>query len=150
MQPQEITSARSASYILKVAKALPSSLGVVDYLLDEWKALQLQGHLIKNKTESIDAFWKNIFNQKNSGGLFLYPSVSKIVKIGLSISHGSADVERGFSQSGRILTLDKASMSVRMLNSRQYIKDGLKSFDNRVELVPITNQLLLLAWMANA
>ena len=51
------------------------------------------------------------------GGL-KYPSVSMVIKACLSLSHGNADVERGFSESGCILIDANTAMSLKMLNAR--------------------------------
>lgn len=47
-----------------------------------------------------------------------YPSIKKLVKVSLYLSHNNADVERGFPVSRRILKDGKSSMSLRFLNER--------------------------------
>lgn len=69
----------------------------------------------------------------------------KTVKGLLSVSHGSVSVERGFSASGNLLTPDKASMNAWGLNARLNMLSGLKKYDNKLFLVPMTKELLLLA-----
>lgn len=73
-----------------------------------------------------------------------------MLNLGLTLSHGSAEVERGFSLSGNIITDDKAAMSCRMLNSRLNIKRGLSRFNERPELVPLTKELLVSARLAHS
>jgi hypothetical protein len=46
----------------------------------------------------IDYYWKHIFVMKNSSGGMKFLILSKLVKSILSLSHGNADVERGFSE----------------------------------------------------
>lgn len=67
----------------------------------------------------------------------------------LSIYHGSADVERGFSLSARILTKERAAMSERTLNARLNVMDGLKFYNNNAVQVPITKELLKLSQNAH-
>src|SRR5690606_19828880 len=52
--------------------------------------------------------------------------------------------ERGFSTSGNILPRNTA-MSLETLNARLNIIDGLRRFDGKLELVPITKDMLLTA-----
>lgn len=85
---------------------------------------------------------------KSDRGEPKYPLISLVVKATLSVSHGNADVERGFSTSGRILSDDRASMSERTLDALMTIKGALRSYDNRPHLVPITKNLLMMAHRA--
>src|SRR5690606_6669837 len=48
----------------------------------------------------------------------------------------------------RILTADRVAMSIRMLNSRLVVKNGLTKYGNKPHLVPITKQLLCRARQA--
>ena len=50
---------------------------------------------------------------------------NKIIKPATTLIHSSADVERGNSIPGRIITEDKASTSVEMLNARLKVSDAL-------------------------
>ena len=80
-----------------------------------------------------------------SSSSFRYPTLIKVVQAALTLTHGSADVERGFSESGRILTDERSSMSEKALNARFAIVEGLKRYDCKVHKVPITVELLKLA-----
>lgn len=57
--------------------------------------------------ERIDAYWHRIFERQNDINECKYPQISLVVKNVLALSHGNADVERGFSVSLKILTEDK-------------------------------------------
>ena len=46
---------------------------------------------------SVDKFWAKVFQMKDAVGQPKYLHLSLIVKAALSVSHGQADVERGFS-----------------------------------------------------
>lgn len=64
--------------------------------------------------------------------------------------HGSADVERAFSESKLQLPQDRISMSERVVDARQMISDVLKNhFDNCGYKVAITDGLLKLAQEAH-
>lgn len=132
----------------KIAQTL-SFLGVKELnVMDEWRILQAEMTPGFDKMVTrIDHFWRNIITQKTEMGHLKYPSLSKVVKVCLSLSHGNSDVERGFSLSKRILTEDKASMSERLLNDRLIIQDAVKPYPN-VAHIPITKELLTLAYGA--
>ena len=51
--------------------------------------------------------------------------LNKIIKPALVLIHGCADVESGFSISARIMTEDRASMTVEILNARLTVSDSL-------------------------
>jgi len=78
-----------------------------------------------------------------------FPLVTKIVKASLSLVHGSADVERRFSDSGNQLTEERASMSIKTLNARMIIKDGLKKYNNKPDRVLVTKQLITMGRSAH-
>lgn len=139
-------SVRSCRSIAQIAKALPLEISE-SRLMDEWKLMQLENICVIEK-ERIDHYWQKIFILKNGFGEPKYPTITKVVKASLTLAHGSADIERGFSTSGRVLTPDKASMSVETLNAKLFIKDGLRRFNNRPERVPITAKLLTSAQLA--
>ena len=87
---------------------------------------------------------------KGSYGSRKYPSVSMVIKACLSLSHGNADVERGFSKSGCILTDVNTAVSVKMLNARLSVCDGMLAYDRKPHLVPVIRQLLTLAHQTHA
>lgn len=113
-------------------------------LHDEWNCLILKNFKY-DLTERIDIFWSDVFRAQNNLNEYKYPTIKKILRAALSISHRAADIERGFSESNRIMPDEKACMSLRMFNPRKYIKDGLRLFRNKPQLVPINNNLLFAA-----
>ena len=67
------------------------------------------------------------------------------VKSLLSVSHGQAQVERGFNSSSLILLEDRANMSERTLNSRLNTVDAIKKVNNDVTEIYIDRELISLA-----
>lgn len=132
----------STHSLVQLAKILPNFTNFSE-LEDEWKLLQLE-KLPENFTR-IDHFWNELFNRKVNG-ITKYPHVKKVVQSFLSLSHGSADVERGFSLSARILTSDRNSLNEKSMNSIFLVKDAIhKIYDGKVENIEITPELYLLA-----
>lgn len=124
LQVREICNEKSSENLIKIAKCLPGSINM-SMLIDEWHLLQTE-QLCIISDRRIDHFWHEIFQIKNSFGQTKYPILQVVVKMCLSVSHGSADIERGFSLSGRIISEDRTSISERTLNAKLYIMDALK------------------------
>ena len=101
-------------------------------------------------SDRIEKYWKNFIDLKGSDGGPKYHNVSMVVNACLTMSHGNADVERGFSKSGCILTENNTAMSLKMLNARLYVCDGMLAYDRKPHLVPVTRHLLTLAHQAHA
>ena len=69
-----------------------------------------------------------------------FPSVMKVIKTALVLGHGNAEVERGFSESGRSATDERARLSEASINGICATTDGLKAFKGP-GAVPVTKQL---------
>lgn len=149
LNPSAIDASRSSKYIVQVSKSLPLQI-THDLLVDEWNLLKCEKIKEGSVSWRIEDYWSQFFILKTAGGEQKYPLVSKVVKTALATSHGNADVERGFSTSGRILTDDRASMSERTLNAFMTVKSALRSFANAPHLIPIPKDLLLMAHKAYA
>ncbi|CAI6374105.1 unnamed protein product [Macrosiphum euphorbiae] len=149
LKPEERKEEKSIRSIIKVARLLPLKISETA-LSDEWLLLQLDSNLIttSNNSSRIDCYWNNIFNIKNAINECKYPLITKVVKAVLSLSHGSASVERGFSISGQIITPDKVRMKVKTLNAKLNIKSALRAYGGKAELIPITRELLTEAHFA--
>lgn len=78
-----------------------------------------------------------------------FPSIIKVVKTAPILGHGNAEVERGFSESGKSVTDDRVRLSEASVNGIRETTDGLKAFKNHGS-VPITRQLLQLGRSAHA
>ncbi|KAK2721287.1 hypothetical protein QYM36_003538 [Artemia franciscana] len=92
-----------------------------------------------------DITWSHYFGLVNERGDSKYPEFTKLIKAMLTLSHSSADAERGFSRSGRILGEDKALMSECVLDARLMVYDTLNLYGGKPERFVITKELLNLA-----
>lgn len=143
LSPSHILRPESGEEILKVARMLPFPISST--ATDEWSLVKafVQAEKLNKFKGRLDDFWNKIFDLKEVYESPKFPTVTKIVKCLMSLTHGSADIERDFSSSGKVLTPDKAKMSVRTLNARLNIKCGLKKFfQNSVVTVPIDKQFV--------
>ena len=88
---------------------------------DEWQLRQLEQEDPERGIIDgvrVEKYWKHFMTLKGSDSGPKYPSVSMVIEACLSLSHANADVERGFSRSGCILTDMITAMSLKKLNAR--------------------------------
>ena len=90
----------------------------------------------------VDNFWSHYFGPVNERGDSKYPELTKLIKAMLTLSPDSADVELGFSSSGRILSEDQVLMSERILDARLMVYDTLELYGGKPEQFVITKELL--------
>ena len=91
--------------------------------------------------ERVDHYWKNIELMKKAVGDLKYPLIIKVVKAAISLAHGNAEVERGFSKSSKNVIKDSV-LSEASVNAIQSTKDGLKSVNNQPHTVPNTKEFI--------
>ena len=138
---------RSCNDILEVASSLPIEMDS-DLLKDEWLMLQKENEDCKFKNSMrIDDYWKQFFKRTVDDGVQMkFPIIASVIKAAMSLVHGSADIERRFSDSGRILTDDQAHMSKRTLDCLLIVKGFIKLYSNRVHSIYIPKKLVTLAF----
>ena len=144
LSPQEIKRKRQRNEedMKAIFLALPVAVPL-DETVDELKLLYSEIDAEPNMANmAMLDFWRVIFANKK------YPNLTNLVKTSLLIFHGSADVERSFSDSANILTDNKTGMSIELLNARLNIKSALKQYQNKIEDIPITNELLKMVKLA--
>ena len=73
----------------------------------------------------------------------------KVVKTALVLGHGNAEVERGFSESGKGVTDERVRLSEASINGIRATTDGLKAFKVPGP-VPVTKQLPQMGRSAHA
>ena len=110
----------------------------------EWLLLRTETGPREDITR-IDHFWSHYLGLVNEHGDSKYPELNKLIKAMLTLSPGSADVERGFSRSGRILGEDQALTSERVLDARLMVYDTLRLYGGKPERFVTTRELLNLA-----
>ena len=132
---------RNIEDMMKIIEKLPLSIPI-DETVDELKVLQRETTTEDEKLSVID-FWTKVFQARIPGtGELKFPNLTVLVKVSLLVYHGSADVERSFSESSNMLAENQACMSVELLNAKLNIRSALKYYNNKPELVPITNDMM--------
>ncbi len=88
----------------------------------------------------IDEYWNKVLQITDLHGQPKYESLSVMIKAALCLSHGQADVERGFSLNKQIIE-DRATLSEKVLCNIRTLKEVVNKYDS-VTKIPITRQLL--------
>lgn len=94
------------------------------------------------ENDRIDHYWAKILGKKNATGQKKYVQLEQVVKAVLSLLHGNANVERRFSVSRWALSEEKASTNERTFNAVLTVKDAMKIYQNKPEVVPMTTKLI--------
>ena len=143
-----IKDSRSIADIAAVARKIAIGASS-DVAQAEWLLLRTENGPREDITR-IDHFWSHYFGLVNEREDSNYPELTKLIKASLTLSPGSADVEYGFSRSGRIIGEDQALMSERVLDARLMVYDMLRLYGGKPERFVITKELLNLARSARS
>lgn len=129
--------------IVRIGRYIPGLLSAneIDLLANEWMMYSIEtiddSWIIKRKYDDwegqerieyheIDYYWNKIFSIVQSNGYSKYPTLAKLIKNILIISHGNADVERGFSTNENILTEERTLLSEKSINGLRMTYDAVK------------------------
>ena len=156
LSPLLRTEPSSLQMIGAVVASLPycNSSETSDRVLREWRSYQEaevpEDFYIEAKGQNsdgtayvkykrLDSYWHRIIQMTDHHGEPKYQTLATVVKLALSISHGQADVERGFSVNKMILT-DRTSLSEKVLCATRTVKDVVEAYDS-VTSIPMTPTL---------
>jgi len=93
------------------------------------------------KYKRIDEYWYRVMQITDTRGDAKYQSLGFIVKIALSLAHGQADVERGFSTNKQILD-NRTVLGEKTLHGLRTVKEVIRKYDSIVS-IPITRNLIM-------
>ncbi|CAF1116233.1 unnamed protein product [Rotaria sordida] len=148
---------QNADQIIRVARTIPQLLTdrEIDHLRDEWLTYSIETidekwiikSVVKDSTgndnityQRIDFYWNNVLSITTTDGRPKYPTLSKLVKNILIISHGNADVERGFSINENIIVSNRSLLAELSINRLRTTYDAVKCAGG--DCVPIDKELL--------
>jgi len=147
LHPLMRRSDTSYTSIMNLARSFPQMIvpDDIDRLSAEW--IIYQNEQIPNEwyqnSQPIDRYWREVFQLKTSLGTKKFHSLEKLVKCALALSHGNADIERGFSENAFLVTDDRSLLSETSINGLRATRDAIKFFGNgKAHEVLITKDLL--------
>ena len=137
----------------------------VSSITDEWKLYSVESIPIEwaerkivvdtgedqdvpNKTVSskVDDYWTKLLAMRNFAGNFKYQTLGKVVMASLALSHGNADVERGFLTNKRLIPTDRTTLNSNTINICRLVKDMIRI--NASSVASVTPALLTRARLA--
>jgi len=122
----------------------------IDQIGDEWMLYQAENEINESwfmeeggSYQRVDRYWARVLDVKTSTGKEKYPILGQFVKVVLAISHGQADVERGFSLNKYTVTSQRTHLSENAVNGLRTIKDAV-THNGKGEpcQVPVTKSML--------
>ncbi|KAH9378025.1 hypothetical protein HPB48_022696 [Haemaphysalis longicornis] len=141
LSPSAREKESSGTQLRRLTMKLPQVIqpDQISMLMDEYTVFRLDTTL--ESAENVDKYWQVAFDKKRCDGTPKYPLLSKVVKGLLSIPHGNADVERGFSENRRFLQ-DRARLSLESINGIRHIVSYGKRFDSDPSSFTVTPEVL--------
>lgn len=148
----------SLQMIQAVVDQLPycNSTQIKDDVLREWQCYRCDSEIVDEfhiletgqnadgtgfvKYRRVDEFWHKVMQLTDLRGQPKYPALAKVVKITLCLSHGQADVERGFSLNKRLLN-DRSQLSEKSICAARTVKEVI-ALHKSISDIPITPTLL--------
>ena len=86
-------------------------------------------------------YWSLVAKLRNHDGSCKYTNLSNFAKMCLIVSHGQADIERGFSTNSQILTKTRNRMSYEALNAIRTLKNYIETHGGSLQDVTATKQM---------
>lgn len=126
-----LTVEETVKSIKYVVASVPHSKQVTS-LVDEWHSLHCKLMVLLPATAALTA---DVLADGQ------YPLLSVFIRALLSLPHGNAQCEWGFSENKRIID-NRANLGIVTLNGIRHVKSYLKRFDSDVSQVPVTQQLI--------
>ena len=117
-----------------------------DHVCAEWllystdTALDSQPDTL-NAGRDICDYWQHVSTIVDTAGEKKYEHLSYIAKAALTLSHGNAAPERGFSVNNALVTQEKGSLAERSIVALRVVKEAIRLFGSSTN-VPMTKELL--------
>jgi hypothetical protein len=93
----------------------------------------------------VDHFWRKVFELRDSSQKPKYTALNRLVSAALTLPHGQADVERGFSYNNKLISDDRTCLDIATVRGCRFMKDALRYHDPehmRPENVPISKSMI--------
>lgn len=100
-------------------------------------------------SSDICAYWNYISRLTDRTGEKKFVNLTVVVKCALSLSHGNAAPERGFSVNNSLLSKERLSLGEKTICAERIVKEAVRLFGS-VAGIPITRNLIAASRMAHA
>lgn len=147
---RDVKSEKTIRRVCAQLKPLKLGIDYIDKIVHEWIIYKFDSDVIKlaekfcnsDRNHRIDHYWKDVLDIKDIvSGEKKFSNLGILVKNCLSLAHGNADVERGFSLNNSIVTVNRASLSQASIIAIRHVKDAVKRHGD-ICCIPITDKML--------
>ncbi len=145
LQPTQRASGTSSQMVAALCNCMPqisTGISFVDNVTTEWRLYEAESG-IKSEWVNlpVDKYWSHVSQQVDSLGQPKYSNLMVVVKAALTVSHGQADVERGFSLNNHIIDDSRVSLKQQTVVAIRTVKDVVNQYGS-VDKIPITRELI--------
>lgn len=117
-----------------------------DHVCSEWLLYSTDSALDSqsdpsNACQDICAYWQHVSTMVDAAGDKKYKHLGYVAKAALTLSHGNATPERGFSVNNALVTQEKGSLAERSIIALRVVKEAIQLFGSCTN-VPMTRDLL--------
>ena len=81
------------------------------------------------KYERIDMYWSKVGHMTRPSGERKYPTLMKLARIALTLNHGNADIERGFSKNKLMVTSHRTRLSMPTINGLRTVSSYVAKYN---------------------
>ena len=93
------------------------------------------------KYKRIDVYWSNVGKMTRPTGERKYPALMKLARIALTLNHGNADVERGFSKNKLLLTSHRMRWDMPAINGLYTVSSYVSKYRSEPHRLPFSKDL---------
>lgn len=144
LDPLKFRDHLSVEHVKRLYQLFPIKDCSLEDMVQQFEKLQYEDvDLSECDMSRIDKFWSQVFEKMKVKGNF--ENLKFLFTNLLCVSHGQAEIERHFSVVGQYLTIRKTRMTERTYNAVLNVMDALSQYDNKPELVPISEDMITAA-----
>ena len=93
------------------------------------------------KYERFDVYWSKVGKMTRPTGERKYPALMKLARIALTLDHGNADVERGFSKNKLLLTSHRTRLEMPAINGLHTISSYISKYRSKPHRLPFSKDV---------
>ena len=93
------------------------------------------------KYERIDVYWSKVGKMTRPTGERKYPALMKLARIALTLNHGNADVERGFSKNKLLLTSHRTRLDMPAINGLHTVSSYISKYRSEPHRLPFSKDV---------
>ena len=93
------------------------------------------------KYERIDVYWSKVGKMTRPTGERKYPALMKLARIALTLNHGNADVERGFSKNKLLLTSYRTRLDMPAINGLRTVSSYVSKYRSEPHRLPFSKDV---------